>query len=75
MISREITDKRQPMLTYLRHYLEFQKNEHPSPKLPSLKEVTQNYIRYLLDFTHNDREETAKILDVSSEFLEQEIKE
>jgi DNA-binding NtrC family response regulator len=62
------------MLMYLRHYLDLQKNKHPHQKLPSLEEIKQKYIRYLLDFTQNDMEEAAKILDVSPSFLEKEIK-
>ena len=59
---------------YLRHYLDLRNYKNTHQKLPSLEEVKQNYIRYLLDATKNDREETAKILDVSPAFLEKEIK-
>jgi hypothetical protein len=52
------------MSAYLSHYLETKKKRKPGEKLPSLQEIKMDYVRYLLEITDNDLEETAKILDV-----------
>jgi len=51
------------------------KKQNPGKKLPSLEEIRKNYVRYLLNVTDNNLEETAKILDVPPTSLEKKIKE
>jgi transcriptional regulator with PAS, ATPase and Fis domain len=51
------------------------KKQNPDEKLPSMKEIKKNYVRYLLNLTDNNLEETANILDVPQTSLEKKIKE
>ncbi|UCE40957.1 MAG: hypothetical protein JSV17_16175 [Candidatus Aminicenantes bacterium] len=63
------------MSTYLGYYLEMKRKQNPGEKFPSLEEVKNNYVNYLLNLTDNNLKETAKILDVKPTSLEKKIKE
>lgn len=62
------------MSIYLSYYLDMKKRQNRSRKMPSLDEVKNNYVDYLLDLTHNNLEETAEILDVPPTSLQKRIK-
>ena len=62
------------MSIYLSHYLDMKKKQNPGEKLPSMKEIKKNYVRYLLNLTDNNLEETANILNVPQTTLEKKIK-
>lgn len=62
------------MSIYLRYYLDMKKRQNRSGKLPSLDEVKNNYVNYLLNVTNNNLQETAKILDVPPTSLQKRIK-
>jgi hypothetical protein len=51
------------------------RKQNPDKKLPSLEEVKNNYVSYLLDMTGHNIEEAAKILDVPPASLERKAKE
>jgi DNA-binding NtrC family response regulator len=51
------------------------KNQSAGERLPSLEEVTKNYIHYILKLTDNNLVETAEILDVPRTTLQKKIKE
>lgn len=63
------------MSIYLSYYLDMKKKQNPGKKLPSLEEIKKNYVRYLLNETDNNLEETAKILNVPKASLQKKIKE
>jgi DNA-binding NtrC family response regulator len=49
------------------------KRQNRSEKLPSLDEVKNNYVNYLLDVTDHNLEETAEILAVPPTSLQKRI--
>lgn len=63
------------MSIYLSYYLDMKKKQNHGENLPSLEEIKKNYVRYLLNVTDKNLEETAKILDVPKTSLEKKIKE
>jgi hypothetical protein len=62
------------MSIFLCYYLGKEKQQNSHKKLPSLDEVKNKYVAYLLDVTGNDIEEAAEILDVPPIFLQKRIK-
>jgi hypothetical protein len=62
------------MSIYLHYYLDIKRKQDRSGKLPSLNEVKNNYVNYLLDVTDHNLEETAEILNVPPTSLKKKIK-
>jgi transcriptional regulator with PAS, ATPase and Fis domain len=63
------------MSVYLRYYLDMKKKQIPGEKLPTLEEVKNNYVQYLLDMTDNNLKKTAEILDVPPVSLQKKTKD
>ncbi len=61
------------MSIYLDYYLDMKKRQNCSGELPSLDEVKNNYVSYLLDVTNHNLEETAAILDIPPTSLQKRI--
>ena len=62
-----------PKMKYLQHFL----NRHPRndfmDNLPTLEILKVEYIRYLLELTDFDIQETAKILDIPCSILRKKL--
>jgi DNA-binding NtrC family response regulator len=61
------------MSPYLQHYLDLKKVKESTYFPPSLEELKQEYISYLLDLTGNRIKETANILNISHVSLQHKL--
>lgn len=58
---------------YLYYYIVLNKKNPPLNNLPTLENLKKEYIRYLLKLTDNNLKDTAKILNISREALDNKL--
>ena len=59
---------------YLQHYLN-SKRKNPSPNgFPTLEQIKEEYIDYVLELASNDLDKTAKILNIPPDNLFKKIR-
>lgn len=59
---------------YLQHYLNSKRKNNPSNGFPTLEQIKEEYIDYVLELASHDLDKTAKILNIAPDNLFKKIR-